>query len=119
MRHIRGELILDTRHFEIPPHDPGAFDGEPFAPYNAAPGALVANFNAIVLRIKPTDEEVLIVPDIALPGVALVVGGTPDGMRLGLAVGHRVEARRASRGVIGHVGRQRAAEGRRRAAKPE
>jgi D-alanyl-D-alanine carboxypeptidase/D-alanyl-D-alanine-endopeptidase (penicillin-binding protein 4) len=79
VRHIRGELILDTRHFEIPPHDPGAFDGEPFAPYNAAPGALVANFNAIVLRVKPTDEQVLIVPDIALPGVALVSRVTGSG----------------------------------------
>ena len=71
VRHIRGNLVLDTSHFELPAIDPGAFDGEPFALYNAAPGALVANFNATTLRLKPDGEQVLIVPDIALPGVTL------------------------------------------------
>jgi len=71
VRHIRGNLVLDLSHFEMPPIDPGAFDGEPLALYNAAPGALVANFNATTLRLKPGEHTVLIVPDIALPGVAL------------------------------------------------
>ncbi|MBS1220273.1 MAG: peptidase D-Ala-D-Ala carboxypeptidase [Proteobacteria bacterium] len=47
------------------------FDDEPLALYNAPPGALVANFNAVTLRLKPDARQVLIVPDIALPGVAL------------------------------------------------
>jgi len=63
--------VFDTSHFELPPIDPGAFDGEPLALYNAAPGALVANFNATTLRLKPDGHTVLIVPDIALPGVVL------------------------------------------------
>jgi len=71
VRHIRGNLVLDLSHFEVPVVDPGAFDGEPFALYNAVPGALVANFNAMTLRLKPDGEQVLIVPDIALPGVML------------------------------------------------
>jgi D-alanyl-D-alanine carboxypeptidase/D-alanyl-D-alanine-endopeptidase (penicillin-binding protein 4) len=71
VRHIRGDLVLDTSHFDLPAIDPGAFDGEPLALYNATPGALVANFNATTLRLKPGVKEVLIVPDIALPGVAL------------------------------------------------
>jgi len=71
VRHIRGNLVLDLSHFDLPPIDPGAFDGEPLALYNAAPGALVANFNATTLRLKPDADQVLIVPDIALPGVAL------------------------------------------------
>ncbi|MBW8370523.1 MAG: D-alanyl-D-alanine carboxypeptidase/D-alanyl-D-alanine-endopeptidase [Thiobacillus sp.] len=71
VRHIRGNLVLDLSYFELPPIDPGAFDGEPFALYNAAPGALVANFNATTLRLKPDEKQVLIVPDIALPGVTL------------------------------------------------
>ena len=71
VRHIRGNLVLDLSHFDLPPIDPGAFDGEPFAPYNAAPGSLVANFNAVTLRLKPDADQVLIVPDIALPGVTL------------------------------------------------
>jgi serine-type D-Ala-D-Ala carboxypeptidase/endopeptidase (penicillin-binding protein 4) len=57
VRHIRGNLVLDLSHFELPPIDPGAFDGEPLAPYNAAPGALVANFNATTLRLKPDVGE--------------------------------------------------------------
>lgn len=71
VHHIRGNLVLDTSHFDLPPTDPGAFDGEPLAAYNATPGALVANFNALALRLKPDGEQVLIVPEIALPGVAL------------------------------------------------
>ena len=71
VRHIRGNLVLDLSHFEVPAIDSGAFDGEPFALYNAVPGALVANFNATTLRLKPDEKQVLIVPDIALPGVTL------------------------------------------------
>ena len=69
--HIRGNLVLDTSHFELPALDPGAFDGEPLALYNAPPGALVANFNATTLHLKPNGNSVWIVPDIALPGVAI------------------------------------------------
>lgn len=72
VRHIRGNLVLDLSHFEVPAMDPGAFDGEPLALYNAAPGPLVANFNATTLRLKPGEHEVSIVPDIALPGVTLI-----------------------------------------------
>jgi drug/metabolite transporter (DMT)-like permease len=36
---------------------------------------------------RPFDLRELVVGVVALPGVALVVGGTPGGMRLGLAVG--------------------------------
>lgn len=68
---IRGGLVLDASRFELPAVDPGAFDGEPFAPYNAPAGALVANFNAIALRLKPDDVGVALVPDVALPGVTL------------------------------------------------
>ncbi|MEW6589807.1 MAG: D-alanyl-D-alanine carboxypeptidase/D-alanyl-D-alanine-endopeptidase [Pseudomonadota bacterium] len=69
VQHIRGRLVLDTTHFDVPSADPGAFDGEPYAPYNAPPGALVANFNAVALRLKPAASEVWVVPDVALPGV--------------------------------------------------
>lgn len=71
VQHIRGNLVLDTSHFDLPTLDPGAFDGEPLALYNATPGALVANFNAITLRLKPDGEQVRVTPDVALPGVAL------------------------------------------------
>ncbi len=71
VRHIRGNLVLDLSDFELPASDPGAFDGEPLALYNAAPGALVANFNATTLRLKPDGNAIGIEPDIALPGVAI------------------------------------------------
>ena len=71
VQHIRGNLVLDTSHFDLPTMDPGAFDDEPLAMYNATPGALVANFNAIALRLNPEGEQVRITPDVALPGVAL------------------------------------------------
>ena len=71
VRHIHGNLVLDLSHFDLPTSDPGAFDGDPLALYNAPPGALVANFNATTLRLKPDGNTVWIVPDIALPGVAI------------------------------------------------
>ncbi len=71
VQHIRGNLVLDLSHFDLPELDPGAFDGEPLAIYNAVPGALVANFNAITLRLKPAQERVQITPDVALPGLML------------------------------------------------
>jgi D-alanyl-D-alanine carboxypeptidase/D-alanyl-D-alanine-endopeptidase (penicillin-binding protein 4) len=71
IRHVRGKLVLDLGHFELPESDPGAFDGEPFALYNAAPGPLVANFNATTLRLRPNGREVRVEPDPALPGVTL------------------------------------------------
>lgn len=71
VRHIHGNLLLDTSYFELPPLDPGAFDGDPLALYNAPPGALVANFNATTLRLKPGGDTLEIVPEIALPGVTI------------------------------------------------
>ncbi len=71
IRHIRGNLVLDLSDFELPASDPGAFDGEPLALYNAAPGALVANFNATTLRLKPAGNVIRIEPDVALPGVTV------------------------------------------------
>lgn len=71
VRQIHGDLVLDTSYFELPPIDPGAFDGEPLELYNAAPGALLANFNATTLRLKPDGDAVQVVPDFALPGVTI------------------------------------------------
>ncbi len=71
VQHIRGNLVLDLSHFDLPEMDPGAFDGEPLANYNAVPGALLVNYNVITLRLKPAGERVQITPDVALPGVTL------------------------------------------------
>lgn len=46
VRVIRGDLVLDQSYFVPTADDPGAFDGEPYRPYNTPPGALLVNFNA-------------------------------------------------------------------------
>ena len=67
IHHIRGNLVLDSTVFDSPEVDPGAFDGEPHAPYNAAAGALVANFNVIPLRLNVSGDQVVVTPGVALP----------------------------------------------------
>lgn len=44
VRDIRGDLVLDASFFAPAPHDPGAFDGEPYRAYNAGPNALLVNY---------------------------------------------------------------------------
>jgi serine-type D-Ala-D-Ala carboxypeptidase/endopeptidase (penicillin-binding protein 4) len=53
VRVILGDMVLDQSAFELPPHDPGAFDGEALRPYNAAPEALLVNFKSVVLHFTP------------------------------------------------------------------
>lgn len=50
---ILGDMVLDHSAFELPPHDPAAFDGEALRPYNAAPDALLFNFKSVILRFTP------------------------------------------------------------------
>lgn len=71
VRDVRGDLVLDTGAFELPAMDAGAFDGEPLAAYNAPPGALMANFNAISLRFIPGPTGVTVEPEMTLPGIAI------------------------------------------------
>ena len=68
---IRGNLILDMSYFELPALDAGAFDGEPLAIYNAAPAALLANFNATTLKLNVNGDTVSLTPEIDLPGITL------------------------------------------------
>jgi D-alanyl-D-alanine carboxypeptidase/D-alanyl-D-alanine-endopeptidase (penicillin-binding protein 4) len=72
VREIGGNLVLDLSLYDLPPMDPGAFDGEPLAAYNAVPAPLVANFNAQYVRLVPDGEEVAIRPELPLAGVKLI-----------------------------------------------
>ena len=58
VREIRGDILLDHEAFEVPPADPGDFDGEPLRPYNAAPDALLINYRAVVLTFTPEPASV-------------------------------------------------------------
>jgi D-alanyl-D-alanine carboxypeptidase/D-alanyl-D-alanine-endopeptidase (penicillin-binding protein 4) len=53
VRQITGDIVLDRSAFQVPAVDPGAFDGEPLRPYNAAPDALLVNFKSVVLTFTP------------------------------------------------------------------
>jgi serine-type D-Ala-D-Ala carboxypeptidase/endopeptidase (penicillin-binding protein 4) len=57
VREIRGNLVIDRGVFALPPHDPGAFDGEPLRPYNAGADALLVNFNAQRFGLVPDAER--------------------------------------------------------------
>ncbi|HSV79697.1 MAG TPA: D-alanyl-D-alanine carboxypeptidase/D-alanyl-D-alanine-endopeptidase, partial [Ramlibacter sp.] len=72
VRAISGDIVLDHSAFEVPPSDPGAFDGEPLRPYNAAPDALLLNFKAVVLGFSPQrGGTVLVQVEPPLDGVAV------------------------------------------------
>lgn len=50
---IEGDIVLDSSAFEVPAHDPGAFDAQPLRPYNVAPSALLLNFQALSMTFVP------------------------------------------------------------------
>jgi D-alanyl-D-alanine carboxypeptidase/D-alanyl-D-alanine-endopeptidase (penicillin-binding protein 4) len=84
IRQIQGDIVLDRSAFETVAQDPGAFDGEPLRPYNAAPDALLLNFKSVVMTFVPDQGRALIQyePPLAgvqtLPSVPLVEGGCGD-----------------------------------------
>ncbi len=50
---IQGDIVLDRSAFEVPPQDPGGFDGEPLRPYNASPDALLLGYKSFLLHFVP------------------------------------------------------------------
>ena len=82
VKEIRGDLLLDRRLFELPAHDPGAFDGEPFKPQNVGPDALLLNFKSVLLRFvtDPRNRTVQVVSDLQIyPQVDLKITDGPCG----------------------------------------
>jgi D-alanyl-D-alanine carboxypeptidase/D-alanyl-D-alanine-endopeptidase (penicillin-binding protein 4) len=53
IQQVQGDIVLDHAAFETVAQDPGAFDGEPLRPYNAAPDALLLNFKSLVMTFVP------------------------------------------------------------------
>lgn len=53
---IDGDLVLDTRLFDLPTHDPGAFDNRPLRSYNVGPDALLFNFQTLRFRLIPDPQ---------------------------------------------------------------
>ena len=71
LREIRGDLVLDRSFFELPPHDPAAFDNDPLRAYNVGPDALLLNFNTLRLRYLPDGNGMKIISEPLLHGVKL------------------------------------------------
>ena len=69
IRSIAGDIVLDRSAFDAPPPDPGAFDGEPLRPYNAAPDALLLNFKALVMTFTPQGGQAQVQVEPAMAGV--------------------------------------------------
>lgn len=53
VRAIAGDLVLDHSGFDVPPLNPGDFDGEHLRPYNTTPDALLVNFKSVLLYFTP------------------------------------------------------------------
>lgn len=81
VREIRGDLVLDRSHFELMAFDPGAFDGDPYRPYNAGPDALPVNFKSTAFHFRVENGAVVITADPALPGIEIVNRVQADGAR--------------------------------------
>ena len=58
IREIRGDVIIDNTFFAIEASDPAGFDDAPLKPYNAAPTALLVNFNVLSLQFRPWSDGV-------------------------------------------------------------
>ena len=53
IRHIQGDIIIDTSAYDIPLIDPAAFDGEPLRPYNVRPESLLVNYKTFTFSFNP------------------------------------------------------------------
>lgn len=71
LRDIRGDLVLDRSFFDLPPHDPAAFDNDPVRAYNVGPDALLLNFNTLRLRYLPNGNGMKIISEPSLEGITL------------------------------------------------
>ena len=75
LKDIRGNLVLDRSFFETPTEDPGAFDNEPYKPYNVSPDALLLNYRAHRVRFLPqaASANPSIVFDPSLPTTGNII----------------------------------------------
>ena len=78
LREIRGDLVLDRSFFDLPAHDPAAFDNDPVRAYNVGPDALLLNFNTLRLRYLPDGNTLKIISEPPLDGIRLDNQFTPQ-----------------------------------------
>ncbi len=73
LREIKGDLVLDYTHYDLPREDPGAFDGQPYRTYNLLPEALLVNYRTSALHFTPQPDN---------NTVGIVVDPLPESLRL-------------------------------------
>ncbi|MBO6225305.1 MAG: D-alanyl-D-alanine carboxypeptidase, partial [Psychrobacter sp.] len=56
IRHIDGDMIVDSAIFHNVTKDPVAFDNDPLRPYNASPDGFLVNFSTIGIKSYPADN---------------------------------------------------------------
>ena len=78
LREIHGNLMLDRSFFDLPPHDPAAFDNDPVRAYNVGPDALLLNFNTLRLRYLPDGDKLNVITEPPLDGIRLDNRLTPE-----------------------------------------
>ena len=71
LKTINGDLLIDNSAFDLPGHDPAAFDRQPTRLYNVGPSATVVNFNASRFRIQPVDGKIRVLLDPPIPNVEI------------------------------------------------
>ncbi len=57
IRHIDGNIIIDSAIFSHISKDPAAFDNSPLRPYNASPDGFLVNFSNVAIKSKPLTNE--------------------------------------------------------------
>ena len=53
VREIRGDIVLDSSAFALPPGSPADFDGQPARAYNVRPAALLLNYHVVTYTFVP------------------------------------------------------------------
>ncbi len=78
LRDLHGNVIVDRSYFQLPPGDPGTFDGERLRAYNALPDAFLVNFHAHRLRLAADTGATRpgVVLDPPIPGLRIVNNAT-------------------------------------------
>ena len=57
IRHIDGDIIIDSAVFNQVSKDPAAFDNAPLRPYNASPDGFLVNFSTIGIKTQPLEGD--------------------------------------------------------------
>lgn len=73
LQEIKGNLILDSTHYDIPNDDPSEFDGQPYRTYNILPEALLVNYRTSTIHLFPQSEK---------DSVRVVIDPLPDSLQV-------------------------------------